>query len=169
MGELSFHDKANDSFCSLLVQIQCPFTSQNYNDRSPQVKAHTLVNANKGNPAGNTKVLWVSQTFLLWNDTRQLTLSHTYQHFNPFFESPNATKLFGIIINSDTVGSLREKPLHERQVPQFRFRLCYSLAGWKWASLFLSQSLNLANSKKSWIWMTPPVSSSSKNLRVGSH
>lgn len=64
------------------------------------------------------------------------------------------------------VGSLREKPLRERKVPQVRV-LTLLLTGS--VKMSLSQSLNLANSKKSWIWMTPQVSSSSKNLRVGSH
>lgn len=126
MGELSFHVKANHSFCSLSPN-SVSFTSQNYNDRSPQVTEQALVNAYKMNPPGNTKGPCVSN---LPADTKQLTLSHSYQHFNPFSESPTARKLFGIMmmmmmINAHTVGSLREKFLPEREIPGLGSWLCY--------------------------------------------
>lgn len=89
-GELSFHVKANDSSCPLSAQSQCPLTSPNYNDRSPQVTEQALANAYKTKPAGNIKVSRVS--FLDRHDTKQLTLSHSYQHFNPFSESFNCSQ-----------------------------------------------------------------------------
>lgn len=156
-----FYNKTNDGYCSPSVQIRCPSPPKT-------TISYPLINADKMNPVGNTQVWRISQILALWNDTRQPTLSHRYQHFNSFSDSPNALSYF-LYNNCPHSGQ------PERKIVAWERGTLIPGSATNWLGELeqippsLGASISLTPKRDSWTKKTPQVSSISKNLTAGGH